>query len=59
MPKRLVIPVEFSSIKEEEILLYAKLKGYSSPGSIIKDILKGKLPVSILNFQEDLNHEER
>lgn len=59
MPKRLVIPVEFSFSKEEEIKLYTTLKGYSSPGSIIKDILKGKLPVSILNYQEGLDNEER
>lgn len=48
MKKRLVIPVEFSSTKEEEVELYNKLKSYSNSGAIIKDILKGKLPINVI-----------
>ena len=53
MAKRLVIPVEFSQIKEEDIQLYLKLKSFDKPGAIIKDILKGRLPLSILQEQEE------
>ncbi|MEA5269344.1 hypothetical protein VB566_00430 [Clostridium perfringens] len=55
MSKRLVIAVEFSKSKIEELQLYGKLKEYSAPGSIIKDILKGTLPVSILQDGSNLN----
>lgn len=53
MANRLVIAVEFSKSKPEELKLYAKLKTFSNPGSTIKDILKGTLPLSILNSEED------
>lgn len=52
MAKRLIITVEFSQIKEEDMLLYLKLKSFDKPGAIIKDILKGRLPLSILQEQE-------
>ena len=54
MAKRLIITVEFSQTKEEDILLYLKLKGFDKPGAIVKDILKGKLPISILQDKEDM-----
>lgn len=57
MAKRLVIPVEFSKSKIEDLQLYGKLKEYSAPGSIIKDILKGKLPISILK-EEGISSDE-
>ncbi|WP_332833485.1 hypothetical protein [Clostridium perfringens] len=53
MAKRLVIPVEFSKSKIEDLQLYGKLKEYSAPGAIIKDILKGNLPLSILKNEEE------
>lgn len=53
MANRLVISVEFSKSKVEELELYAKLKEYSAPGAIIKDILKGNLPLSILKEGND------
>lgn len=52
MAKRLIITVEFSQIKEEDIQLYLKLKEFDKPGAIIKDVLKGKLPISILADDE-------
>lgn len=55
MAKRLIIAVEFSKNKKEELQLYNNLKTYSSPGSIIKDILKGYLPLSLLHKEEFLN----
>lgn len=48
MPKRLIIPIEFSANKEDEISMYLKLKSFTNPASIIKDILKGNLNPSIL-----------
>ncbi|MBI6050354.1 hypothetical protein ACEE25_13700 [Clostridium perfringens] len=50
---RLIIQVEFSKSKIEELQLYSKLKEFSTPGSIIKDILKGVLPLEILNNTSD------
>lgn len=52
MPKRLIIPIEFSSTKKDEMDLYLKLKTFSNPASIIKDILKGNLSQSILSEKE-------
>jgi hypothetical protein len=49
MPKRLIIPIEFSANKEDEISMYLKLKSFTNPASIIKDILKGNLSPSILS----------
>lgn len=48
MEKRLVIPVEFRKSKEDDVELYELLMSFSNPAAIIKDILKGKLPLSIL-----------
>ena len=53
MASRLVISVEFSKGKPEDLQLYAKLKEFSAPGATIKDILKGNLPLSILKTDED------
>ena len=52
MVKRSIITVKFSRIKEEDIQLYLKLKEFDKPGSIIKDILKGRLPLSILQEEQ-------
>lgn len=58
MSNRLVIPVEFSRNKIEELELYAKLKEYSAPGAIIKDILKKKLSLDILYDKEDVEYDK-
>lgn len=58
MNKRLVIPVEFSKSKIEELQLYGKLKEYSAPGAIIKDILKKKLSLDILYDEEDIEYDK-
>lgn len=52
MVKRSIITVEFSRIKEEDIQLYLKLKEFDKPCSIIKDILKGRLTLSILQEEQ-------
>lgn len=50
---RLIIYVEFSKNDLEDLKLYEKLKGLSRPGATIKDILKGKLPLSsIIEYPE-------
>ncbi|HHD2753317.1 TPA: hypothetical protein ACOTG0_002126 [Clostridium perfringens] len=56
MANRLVISVEFSKSKPEDLQLYAKLKEFSAPGATIKDILKGNLPLSIL--KEEVNSDK-
>lgn len=48
--------MEFSRIKEEDIQLYLKLKEFDKPCSIIKDILKGRLPLSILQEEQKNRH---
>lgn len=52
---RLIIQVEFNKGKFEELQLYSRLKEFAAPGSIIKDILKGNLPLSILKNNEGEN----
>lgn len=56
MVKRSIITVKFSRIKEEDIQLYLKLKEFDKPGSIIKDILKGRLTLSILQEEQKNRH---
>ena len=56
MVKRSIITVEFSRIKEEDIQLYLKLKEFDKPCSIIKDILKGRLTLSILQEEQKNRH---
>lgn len=45
---RMIITVEFKKTNEDDIKIYEKLKGFSSPQGIIKDILKGKLPLELI-----------
>lgn len=52
MAERFIIPVEFSKSNIDDLKLFATLKEFSHPGGIIKDILKQKLPISILNQEE-------
>ena len=54
MVKRSIITVKFSWIKEEDIQLYLKLKEFDKPGLIIKDILRGRLTLSILQEEQKI-----
>lgn len=47
--QRLRIILEFSKNKPEDLELYGRLLRLSSPPAIIKDILKGVLPLSTIN----------
>lgn len=51
--KRQVIQLDFSRIDEEETELYLLLKKYKKPQIIIKEILLGNLPVSILRSDKE------
>lgn len=55
---RLRIMVEFKKTDEKEMKIYNKLQEFSNPCAIIKDILKGRLPVGILMDVEDFLGEE-
>ena len=55
--KRLMISLEFCKNRNEEVELYFKLRKYSNSSGIIKDILKGIIPVSILDTE--LSKEEK
>lgn len=46
---RLRIVLEFSKNKTEDLELYAKLICLSNAGAIIKDILKGVLPLDTID----------
>lgn len=52
MPKRLIIQVEFSGFKDDEVKMFFNLKDFSNAGAIIKDILMRRLDVSILYPEE-------
>ena len=52
MAERLKITIEFNKGNVEELQFYAKLRELYNPGAIIKNVLMGKLPVSILKFDE-------
>lgn len=53
MAERLKITIEFNKGNVEELQFYAKLRELYNPGAIIKNVLMGKLPVSILKFDEE------
>lgn len=57
MTDRLRIVVEFRKTDLEELKLYKSLLSFSNPPSIIKDILKNKLPVGILYEIEDFEEK--
>lgn len=50
---RLIIPVEFKKGDIEELKLYERLKSYSAPGAMIKDILKKRISLEILYTDKD------
>ncbi|MBI6019865.1 hypothetical protein H8J79_03330 [Clostridium perfringens] len=52
---RLIIPVEFKKGDLEELELYERLKSYSAPGSMIKDILKKRISLDILYTDKEEN----
>ena len=45
---RLRIILEFKKTDTKELELYSKLLEFTNPGAVIKDILKGVIPISIL-----------
>ncbi len=53
MAERLRVVLEFRKTDVEELKLYGELLKFSNPGSVVKDILKGTLPIEIL-FKEEL-----
>lgn len=46
MAERLRVILEFSKNKQDDLELYSKLIRFSNPGAVVKDILKGVLPLS-------------
>ncbi|EJT6340613.1 hypothetical protein N2W42_001360 [Clostridium perfringens] len=55
---RLIIPVEFKKGDIEELKLYERLKSYSAPGSMIKDILKKRISLDILYEKRNDNNND-
>ena len=45
---RLTLVLEFNKSNPEEVEMYNLIRAFSSPQGILKDILKGKLPVSLV-----------
>ncbi|ASN68317.1 hypothetical protein 10S11_55 [uncultured Caudovirales phage] len=52
MADRLRVILEFKKTDMKEIELYAKLLEFSNPAAVVKDILKGVLPVEIITEME-------
>lgn len=50
---RLRIVLEFTKNKPDDLELYSKLIRLSNPGAVIKDILKGVLPLNIIDSIEE------
>jgi len=50
--ERLRVVLEFSKGKEKELLLYRELIKYSNPGSIVKDMLLGTIPLPNIKGKE-------
>ncbi|MGL4308761.1 MAG: hypothetical protein ACRCUM_04195 [Mycoplasmoidaceae bacterium] len=53
MASRLVITIDFNKNKVEELELYARLREFSSPASLIKDILRLKISPEVLDLKEN------
>lgn len=47
--QRLRVVLEFSKSKPDDLELYSKLIRLSNPGAIVKDVLKGVLPLDTIN----------
>ena len=56
--KRMKMNLEFKEKKIGEPELFVALNTFSNPQGIIIDILLGKLPLSILNLNQDCNKSE-
>lgn len=54
MADRLRVVLEFKKTNIEELELYSKLLSFSNPASTVKDILKKKVPLSVLE-EDDIN----
>lgn len=52
MADRLRVVLEFRKSNIKELQLYGKLLKFSNPAAVVKDILKGTLPVDIINLKE-------
>ncbi|AJE10606.1 hypothetical protein T259_1873 [Clostridium botulinum CDC_1436] len=52
MADRLRVVLEFKKSDIKELKLYGKLLEFTNPGAVVKDILKGTLPIKIL-YEED------
>ncbi|HID0795999.1 TPA: hypothetical protein ACXDAB_003436 [Clostridium botulinum] len=48
MADRLRVVLEFKKTDVKELQLYSKLLKFSNPAAVVKDILKGTLPIEIL-----------
>ncbi|HDK7180713.1 TPA: hypothetical protein PTW06_003632 [Clostridium botulinum] len=48
MADRLRVVLEFKKTDVKELQLYGKLLEFSNPAAVVKDILKGTLPIEIL-----------
>ncbi|WP_162831979.1 hypothetical protein [Clostridium botulinum] len=52
MADRLRVVLEFRKTDLKELQLYGELLKFSNPGAVVKDILKGTLPIKILYKEE-------
>ena len=56
MPRLRVI-LEFSKTKKDDLELYSKLIKLSNPGAVVKDILKGVLPLDTIYTIDKTNEK--
>ncbi|EPZ8710274.1 hypothetical protein JWF35_03580 [Clostridium botulinum] len=52
MADRLRVVLEFRKEDINELKLYGKLLEFTNPAATVKDILKGTLPVDIIDLEE-------
>lgn len=55
--QRLRIILEFSKNKKDDLELYSKLIRLSNPGAVVKDVLKGVLPLSTIDIIDKTNEK--
>lgn len=53
MAERLRIVLEFKKSSRADLELYSRLLAFDSPSALIKNILKGLIPVDVLDGFED------
>lgn len=51
--ERLRIVIEFKKTDMNDIKLFSRLISFSAPGAVIKDILKGNIPLSVLEDESE------